>query len=378
MVVAAITKRAQIPFSAWLPAAMAAPTPVSALVHSSTLVTAGVYLLIRFFPSLELFSFFSGICFFVGVFTCFIAGLAAVIETDLKKIIALSTLRQLGVIIIALGLNQPMVSFFHLIIHALFKALLFICAGNIIHRMGNSQDIRLIGNISRVMPLTCSVLNFANISLCGLPFIAGFYSKDMIVENFFTRNQSVFLGVVLLIRVCITSLYTVKLSVVTLWSPFYGGSLLKVNNRSKNSVLAYIILLLGAVLGGSFFSWLVNPSLELINVPKTMKILVLGLILLFGGCIYVGLNNNTGFNFHFFSSIWFLSFLSSYFTVQVSRGLRKVILYNEQTFMEKIRGGGINEMVNKEVEVLQKLSNMNFSTIITRISVFVFLVVIFN
>lgn len=145
--ICAMTKRAQIPFSAWLPAAIAAPTPVSSLVHSSTLVTAGVYLLIRFYASLRMFYYFCFFVFFSGVITCFMASLAAIYEYDLKKIIALSTLRQLGVMIIALGLGFPMLAFFHLVTHALFKALLFICAGTIIHSRYNNQDIRFIGDL---------------------------------------------------------------------------------------------------------------------------------------------------------------------------------------------------------------------------------------
>jgi NADH-ubiquinone oxidoreductase chain 5 len=125
---------------------MAAPTPVSSLVHSSTLVTAGVYLLIRFYPSLASFSFFNPYVLYTGLITSALAGLVANYENDLKKVIALSTLSQLGLIIIMIGLGQPSVAFFHLITHALFKALLFICAGTIIHSNLNNQDLRLIGN----------------------------------------------------------------------------------------------------------------------------------------------------------------------------------------------------------------------------------------
>lgn len=126
---------------------MAAPTPVSSLVHSSTLVTAGVYLLFRFYESLCSFEFVLPFLFYRGVITCLIAGISASYEFDFKKIIALSTLRQLGVIIIGLGLGEPILAFFHLVIHALFKALLFICAGNIIHCKQNNQDLRIMGNI---------------------------------------------------------------------------------------------------------------------------------------------------------------------------------------------------------------------------------------
>jgi NADH-ubiquinone oxidoreductase chain 5 len=139
---AAITKSAQIPFSSWLPAAIAAPTPVSALVHSSTLVTAGVFLLIRFYPFLHSHKIFNIMILIVAVSTIFIAGLRATTECDIKKIIALSTLSQLGIIITRIGLNAPILAYFHIITHALFKALLFICAGAFINQHLHSQDLR--------------------------------------------------------------------------------------------------------------------------------------------------------------------------------------------------------------------------------------------
>lgn len=180
VILAAITKRAQIPFSAWLPAAIAAPTPVSALVHSSTLVTAGVYLLIRFSPLLR--NFRNTLLLSISCLTIFISGLVAFFEHDLKKVIALSTLSQLGVMIFAISVHLPEVAFFHMLTHALFKALLFLSAGAIIHGACDFQDLRLYGSLVLNFPLVGVCLNLANLSLCGLPFLAGFYSKDMIVE----------------------------------------------------------------------------------------------------------------------------------------------------------------------------------------------------
>lgn len=147
LVVAGITKRAQIPFSRWLPAAMAAPTPVSALVHSSTLVTAGVFLLIRFFYYLNSFWWFQPFLLFVATITMLMAGVAANLENDLKKIVALSTLRQLGVMMAALGMGAWKLALFHLYTHAIFKALLFLCAGAFIHRLQHRQDLRLVGGV---------------------------------------------------------------------------------------------------------------------------------------------------------------------------------------------------------------------------------------
>ena len=160
---------------------MAAPTPVSALVHSSTLVTAGVYLIIRF--NARIVGSLGGDCLLLlGCLTIFMAGLGANFEYDLKKIIALSTLSQLGVIIRVLSLGWANLAFFHLLTHALFKALLFICAGSIIHGRGDRQDIRTMGGLVNFMPLRVMMINLANLSLCGFPFLAGFYSKDLILE----------------------------------------------------------------------------------------------------------------------------------------------------------------------------------------------------
>ena len=181
VILAAMTKRAQIPFSSWLPAAIAAPTPVSALVHSSSLVTAGVYLLIRF-NILLVNNWLGQFLLLISGLTIFMAGLGANFEFDLKKIIALSTLSQLGLIIRILAIGFYKLAFFHLLTHALFKALLFICAGAIIHNINNTQDIRLIGGLRIHIPLTSSCLNIANLALCGMPFLAGFYSKDIILE----------------------------------------------------------------------------------------------------------------------------------------------------------------------------------------------------
>jgi len=184
ILVASITKRAQIPFSAWLPAAMAAPTPISALVHSSTLVTAGVYLMIRFNELLGI----REMLFYLSVITIFISGLGANFEIDIKKVIALSTLRQLGVIIMSLSLGLTELAFFHLLIHALFKSLLFLCAGVYIHGFGDKQDIRSLGGVIECAPLTTFYFIGCSLALCGFPFISGFYSRDLILEILMIRN----------------------------------------------------------------------------------------------------------------------------------------------------------------------------------------------
>lgn len=178
LVLAAITKRAQVPFSAWLPAAMAAPTPVSALVHSSTLVTAGVYLIIRFD---KLFSV-GEIVSWVGLITLLLARASALLEIDMKKIVAFSTLSQLGFMVCSIGGGEVSVGYFHILVHAYFKAILFIGVGGLIHRSSDYQDLRLVGMGVGSQLIMVRGVFVTLIRLRGLPFMSGFYSKDIVIE----------------------------------------------------------------------------------------------------------------------------------------------------------------------------------------------------
>lgn len=214
LVGARLTKRAQVPFSAWLPAAIAAPTPVSALVHSSTLVTAGVYLLIRHRFILRKVSFLKFLLL-VGAITILIAGAGAIQELDIKKVVALSTLSQLGLIIITLGIGLPLLRFFHLLAHAYFKAMLFICAGALIHSIKDYQDIRTIGRGVIFLPFTIRIFSVANLSLCGIPFMAGFYSKDLILEMIIISSFNVFMFFVASVATFLTVAYTCRLRFLT-------------------------------------------------------------------------------------------------------------------------------------------------------------------
>lgn len=210
LIIAAMTKRAQLPFIRWLPAAIAAPTPVSALVHSSTLVTAGIFILIRFFNFIHGFQSLEFILLFSASLTACIAGLRALTECDIKKIIALSTLSQLGTIIYSLSINSPNVAFFHLITHALFKALLFITAGTLIHFHHHSQDLRTYGHLPGTMPFFSRVAIVSNAALCGMPFSAGFYSKDLIIEAHVSRPMSYLLILVFFFATSLTAIYTTR------------------------------------------------------------------------------------------------------------------------------------------------------------------------
>jgi NADH-ubiquinone oxidoreductase chain 5 len=189
---------------------MAAPTPVSALVHSSTLVTAGIFILIRFYPSLKSIPTLEHILLFAAATTACVAGLAAIAECDIKKVIALSTLSQLGTMCYSLAISMPHLAFFHLITHALFKALLFIAAGTLIHFHGHNQDLRAVGMLNNSIPLVSIVVTTSRLALCGAPFIAGLYSKDLITEAQINNPLNYFLIVVFLLATGLTSAYRIR------------------------------------------------------------------------------------------------------------------------------------------------------------------------
>nr|WIM00507.1 NADH dehydrogenase subunit 5 [Stichophthalma camadeva] len=273
IILAAMTKSAQIPFSSWLPAAMAAPTPVSALVHSSTLVTAGVYLLIRFnFLLME--TMFMKFLLLVSGLTMFMAGICANYEFDLKKIIALSTLSQLGLMMSILSMGYSYLALYHLLTHAMFKALLFMCAGKIIHLMNNNQDIRLMGSLSLYIPLTSLCMNISNLSLCGIPFLSGFYSKDMILEIISMSNLNFFIFYLYYFSTGLTMFYSIRLLMYLMVNDY---NLLVIYNLFEEDYImlkSMYMLLFMSLVSGSFLSWLMFSYPYMIYLPFNMKLMV--------------------------------------------------------------------------------------------------------
>lgn len=309
LLIAAMTKRAQIPFSAWLPAAIAAPTPVSALVHSSTLVTAGVYLLYRFNYIIFKRDLFI-IIIVGGLLTTILSGIRAIFELDLKKVIALSTLRQLGVIFFCLGLCQPLLAFNHLISHAYFKAILFIAAGRIIHSIKDYQDIRKRGRNITISPFIVVIIITRSIRLIGIPFLSGFYSKDIIIEYYYFFKNNVFILILVLFSVILTGLYSCRLLII-LFIKFSKrerySSEIDVDNFIKIGIL---ILFLPRIIGGIFL--IQNSFFKLIFIPFWIKLIVF--ILIFFFCTYFIISKQFYSDyFKLFSKglilIWFLPFL---------------------------------------------------------------------
>nr|YP_009773381.1 NADH dehydrogenase subunit 5 [Leptochiton nexus]QIZ12595.1 NADH dehydrogenase subunit 5 [Leptochiton nexus] len=317
ILIAGLTKSAQIPFSSWLPAAMAAPTPVSALVHSSTLVTAGVFLLIRFYPLLSLFNWFNSTLLIIAVMTMLMAGITAMMEFDLKKIIALSTLSQLGVMMTSIGAGFPLLALFHLYVHALFKALLFICAGTIIHSSHNWQDIRKMGQLWKQMPVSSSCLNIANLALCGSPFLAGFYSKDVIIESMIMNNSNFISLSITLLATFLTASYSIRLSMNILWGEMKQPSTHNTYDEDLKLFIPAMILTSGAIISGATLSWICFFPSMTIFIPQEQKLAAL-LITVSGGVLMflspsLMLKIHYSLKSHFFSSMWFMTFLSNNF-----------------------------------------------------------------
>lgn len=227
ILIGAIAKSAQIGLHTWLPNAMEAPTPVSALLHAATLVTAGVYIIIRTSPIMEMVPSSLMVVSGLGGMTALYGAIAGIYQNDIKRIIAYSTCSQLGYMVLACGVSQYSVALYHLLNHAYFKALLFLSAGCVIHGMGDEQDIRRMGGMMKIMPLIYTGVLIGSLSLMALPYLSGYYSKDMILEV--TRGQYRINGRVTnwlgMITATITSLYTVRMIAYT----FVNG----VNGRER-------------------------------------------------------------------------------------------------------------------------------------------------
>ena len=356
IIVAGITKSAQIPFSSWLPAAIAAPTPVSALVHSSTLVTAGVFLLIRFHPFLSKLSIFNNTILFIAVVTIIIAGVRATTECDIKKIIALSTLRQLGIIITSIGLNLVDLAYFHILTHALFKALLFICAGTLIHFHLHSQDLRWIGNLANKLPITTACIVISNLALSGFPFIAGFYSKDAILEISLFRRYRRIIIILIFLSVGLTSFYSIRFILAVVWGINCSNPYIIIKEYTNVS-MPILILSSISVLAGAALIWIIPIKSNLIIMPFVLKIVPISRILLgalYGWYCLTNVNKTSicwllkNTRTHYASAlIWFLVPLSSQFIISapiyVSHQYLKSV---DQSWLELTGGQGINFSLN--------------------------------
>lgn len=248
--IGATGKSAQIPLFTWLPDAMAGPTPVSALIHAATMVTAGIYMIVRSNILFTLSPVTMELVAIIGLATAILAACIALTQNDIKKVLAYSTVSQLGYMFLGLGVGAYTGAFFHVITHAFFKALLFLGAGSVIHAMSNEQDMRQMGGLKKHLPTTFFTMLMGTIAISGLPPFSGFFSKDEILAHAFAHNKILWiLGV---IGAMLTAFYMFRMMFLTFWGKFRGTAEQEhhLHESPKSMTIPLIVLAVLSVIGG--------------------------------------------------------------------------------------------------------------------------------